>query len=99
MPAHKKGVAMAQTNPPKASSLGIFLSDATFPLAEFQQLSGLGEAALRKSRWHGLVVMAIGATVFRSRRARLRAYWPSGGNQGREARLALKAAVCRLWPQ
>jgi hypothetical protein len=55
---------MAQTNRPKASSLGVILSDATYPLAEFQKLSGLGEAALRQARRQGLVVTAIGRRRF-----------------------------------
>jgi hypothetical protein len=55
---------MAQTNRPQASSLGVILSEATYPLAEFQKLSGLGEAALRMARRHGLVITAIGRRRF-----------------------------------
>lgn len=45
-------------------ALGVILSDATYPLPEFQRLSGLGEAALRQARRQGLVVTAIGRRRF-----------------------------------
>lgn len=50
--------------PPASPSLGVILSEATYPLAEFQKLSGLGEAALREARRRGLVVTAIGRRRF-----------------------------------
>ena len=45
-------------------NLGVILADATYPLPEFQRLSGLGEAALRQARRQGLVVTAIGRRRF-----------------------------------
>jgi hypothetical protein len=45
-------------------SLGVILSDATYPLREFQRISGLGEAALRKARRKGLVVTHVGRCGF-----------------------------------
>jgi hypothetical protein len=42
----------------------VILADATYPLPEFQRLSGLGEAALRQARRQGLVVTAIGRRRF-----------------------------------
>jgi len=45
-------------------ALGVILADATYPLPEFQRLSGLGEAALRQARRQGLVVTAIGRRRF-----------------------------------
>jgi hypothetical protein len=47
-----------------APTLGVILADATYPLPEFQRLSGLGEAALRQARRQGLVVTAIGRRRF-----------------------------------
>lgn len=51
---------------PKISQhpLGVVLADATYPLQEFQRVSGLGEAALRQARRQGLVVTAIGRRRF-----------------------------------
>ena len=45
-------------------SLGMILSDATYTLGEFQRISGLGEAALRKARRQGLVVSRVGRRGF-----------------------------------
>ena len=45
-------------------SLGMILSDATYTLGEFQRISGLGEAALRKARRKGLVVTVVGRRGF-----------------------------------
>jgi hypothetical protein len=49
---------------PGDQSLGVILADATYPLPEFQRLSGLGEAALRKARGQGLTVTSIGRRRF-----------------------------------
>ena len=49
---------------PNRDSLGIILSDATYTLGEFQRISGLGEAALRKARRQGLVVSRVGRRGF-----------------------------------
>ena len=49
---------------PSRGSLGIILSDATYTLGEFQRISGLGEAALRKARRQGLVVSRVGRRGF-----------------------------------
>lgn len=43
-----------------ASSLGAIQAEAIYPLSEFQRLSGLGEAAMRKARRMGLMVTSIG---------------------------------------
>ena len=51
------------TRPPMVSSaslLGAIQAEATYPLPEFQRLSGLGEAAMRKARRMGLLVTSIG---------------------------------------
>jgi len=50
--------------PPGEAALGVILADATYPLPEFQRLSGLGEAALRKARRQGLTVTTIGRRRF-----------------------------------
>ena len=49
---------------PNRDSLGMILSDATYTLGEFQRISGLGEAALRKARRQGLVVIRVGRRGF-----------------------------------
>jgi hypothetical protein len=49
---------------PSRDSLGMILSDATYTLGEFQRISGLGEAALRKARRQGLVVSRVGRRGF-----------------------------------
>jgi len=49
---------------PNRGSLGMILSDATYTLGEFQRISGLGEAALRKARRQGLVVIRVGRRGF-----------------------------------
>jgi hypothetical protein len=49
---------------PSRDSLGMILSDATYTLGEFQRISGLGEAALRKARRQGLVVTLVGRRGF-----------------------------------
>lgn len=43
-----------------ASLLGAIQAEAIYPLPEFQRLTGLGEAAMRKARRMGLVVTSIG---------------------------------------
>ena len=43
-----------------ANSLGAIQAEAIYPLPEFQRLTGLGEAAMRKARRRGLVVTSIG---------------------------------------
>lgn len=48
----------------KTPTLGVILADATYPLPEFQRLSGLGQAALRQARRQGLVITAIGRRRF-----------------------------------
>jgi hypothetical protein len=51
------------TRPLTASSaklLGAIQAEAIYPLPEFQRLTGLGEAAMRKARRMGLVVTSIG---------------------------------------
>jgi hypothetical protein len=53
-----------QENHTARPNLGVILADATYPLPEFQRLSGLGEAALRQARRQGLVVTAIGRRRF-----------------------------------
>lgn len=50
--------------PHQDQSLGAIESAAVYPLPEFQRLSGLGEAALRKARRQGLTVTAIGRRRF-----------------------------------
>jgi hypothetical protein len=56
---------MSRSSVPRiAPALGVILADATYPLPEFQRLSGLGEAALRQARRQGLVVTAIGRRRF-----------------------------------
>jgi hypothetical protein len=50
--------------PPPRDALGVILADATYPLPEFQKLTGLGEAALRKARRQGLTVTTIGRRRF-----------------------------------
>jgi hypothetical protein len=49
---------------PGRGSLGVILSDATYPLREFQRISGLGDAALRRARRQGLVVSRVGRCGF-----------------------------------
>jgi hypothetical protein len=51
-------------SPPRRDSLGVIFSSATYPLAEFQRLSGLGEAALRSARRQGLLVHKVGSRKF-----------------------------------
>jgi hypothetical protein len=45
-------------------TLGVILSDATYPLREFQRISGLGDSALRAARRKGLVVTRVGRCGF-----------------------------------
>lgn len=51
-------------NDRRHGSLGVIFSDATYPLAEFQRLSGLGEAALRTARRRGLAIHKVGSRKF-----------------------------------
>lgn len=50
--------------PHQDQALGAIESAAVYPLPEFQRLSGLGEAALRKARRQGLSVTTIGRRRF-----------------------------------
>jgi len=43
-----------------ASSLGAIQAQAIYTLPEFQRLTGLGDAAMRKARRMGLAVTSIG---------------------------------------
>jgi hypothetical protein len=48
----------------RREDLGIIFSDATYPLQEFQRVSGLGDAAVRKAKRQGLVVHQVGSRKF-----------------------------------
>lgn len=53
---------LAMQVPP--SALGAIHAEAVYPLAEFQRLTGLGEAAMREARRKGLAICTIGRRRF-----------------------------------
>lgn len=62
--AMKDETPMTHPKTPGRETLGIILADATYPLPEFQRVSGLGDAAVRKARRQGLLVHQVGSRKF-----------------------------------